>query len=211
MTFPRLCKTSRVSNFRGKTGRPPPGFLVVRYRAFVWVNCYNVDVYRTRLKGYLPSSGIDHICFRSFRPSSPFVAALRFVPRRLGAGAYAGQTPTARRANANGSQHIVVRGTVLKQATSNAENNPTKLPPPCAPHSDALPSRPACNHRFLSNTRRRAILVRIAMWKRLVRRRKHCVMLMMKIGGRFCTGNSSSAFRAIQRYAHVGTHLGLRR
>ncbi|CAM9140583.1 unnamed protein product, partial [Hapterophycus canaliculatus] len=54
---------------------------------------------------------------------------------------------------------------------------------------------------FLGNTRRRAILVRIAMWKRLVRRRKRCVMLMMSIGGRFCKGNSSSAFRAVQRRA----------
>ncbi|CAN0369157.1 unnamed protein product, partial [Ectocarpus fasciculatus] len=54
---------------------------------------------------------------------------------------------------------------------------------------------------FLGNTRRRTILVRIAMWKRLVRRRKHCVRLMTSIGGRFFKGNSSSAFRAIQRRA----------
>ncbi|CAM9966823.1 unnamed protein product [Ectocarpus sp. 12 AP-2014] len=52
---------------------------------------------------------------------------------------------------------------------------------------------------FLGNNRRRAILVRIAMWKRLVRRRKHCARLMTSIGGRFFKGNSSSAFRAIQR------------
>ncbi|CAM9580526.1 unnamed protein product [Pylaiella littoralis] len=54
---------------------------------------------------------------------------------------------------------------------------------------------------FLGNSRKRAVLVRIAMWKRLVRRRKHCVVLMMSIGGRFCRGNSSSAFRAIKRRA----------
>ncbi|CAB1099266.1 unnamed protein product [Ectocarpus sp. CCAP 1310/34] len=54
---------------------------------------------------------------------------------------------------------------------------------------------------FLGNKRRRAILVRIAMWKRLVRRRKHCARLMASIGGRFFKGNSSSAFRAIQRRA----------
>ncbi|CBJ28974.1 conserved unknown protein [Ectocarpus siliculosus] len=54
---------------------------------------------------------------------------------------------------------------------------------------------------FLGNNRRRAILVRIAMWKRLVRRRKHCARLMTSIGGRFFKGNSSSAFRAIQRRA----------
>ncbi|CAN0174963.1 unnamed protein product, partial [Laminaria digitata] len=55
--------------------------------------------------------------------------------------------------------------------------------------------------RFLSNTHRRTVLVRMEMWKRLVRRRKHCVRLMMSIGGKFFRGNSSSAFRAIQRRA----------
>lgn len=53
--------------------------------------------------------------------------------------------------------------------------------------------------RFLSNAHRRSYEVQLTMWKRLIGRRKRCRRLMVTIGGRFCTGNTSTAFRVIRR------------
>ncbi|CAM9467015.1 unnamed protein product, partial [Sphacelaria rigidula] len=51
---------------------------------------------------------------------------------------------------------------------------------------------------FLGNARRRTLKVRLEMWKRMLGRRNRCRMLMLEIGGRLCTAQTSVGFRLIR-------------